>query len=214
MEMHARISREWRRRMLFLWAMIFGIALWFLWDGYVAWPAEADRYAAYRELFGEEVPAGGDEESPGPEVLREWREWTAEQGYPESLPKERTAADLREQRLIGGTLFVLAVLFAAWIAWSHTRSLRAEGETLIAPSGRRVPVDQVFAVDRRKWDSKGIAYARYEEDGRRRKLALDDHKYAGAEAILLEVERRLQVRREEEDRTGRKASGHRETPGE
>jgi hypothetical protein len=205
MEVHAKISREWRRRMLFLWAMILGIALWFLWDGYLAWPAEAERYAAYRELFGEEVPAGGDEDSPGPEVQREWREFTAEQGYPDSLPKERTAADLREQRLIGGTLFLLAIFFASWIAWNHTRSLRAEGDTVIAPSGRRVPLDQVVAVDRRKWDSKGIAYALYEEAGRRRKLALDDHKYVGAEAIVLEAERRLEKRRKETNRSEEEA---------
>lgn len=191
MEVHAKISREWRRRMLFLWAMVFGIALWFLWDGYVAWPAEAERYAAFRERFGEEVPAGGDEDAPSAQVLREWREWAAEQGYPEALPKERTAADLGEQRMIGGTLLGLAVVFAAWIGWNHTRSLRAEGEVVISPGGRRVPLDAIVGMDRRKWDSKGIAYARYEENGRRRKLTLDDHKYAGAEAIVLEAERRL-----------------------
>ena len=199
MEVHAKISREWRRRMLFLWAMILGIALWFLWDGYVAWPAEAERYAAYRELFGEDVPAGGDEDPPGPAVQREWRAFTAEQGYPDSLPKERTAADLREQRLIGGTLFVVALCFAVWIAWNHTRSLRAKGDTVLTPSGRQVSLDRVVGVDRRKWDRKGIAYALYEEEGRRRKLTLDDHKYAGAEAILLEAERRLEVRRRREE---------------
>ena len=40
MQVHARISREWRRRMIFMFAMIFGSGLWFLSDGYWMWPAE------------------------------------------------------------------------------------------------------------------------------------------------------------------------------
>ena len=45
MEVVARISTQWRRRMLFMLFMIFGIAAWFLYDGYILWPNEAQRYA-------------------------------------------------------------------------------------------------------------------------------------------------------------------------
>ena len=44
MEVNARISTEWRKRMLFMFFMIFGIAAWFLSDGYYFWPNEDKRF--------------------------------------------------------------------------------------------------------------------------------------------------------------------------
>jgi len=49
-------------------------------------------------------------------------------------------------------------------------------------------------MDRRKWVSKGIAYALYEENGKKRRLCLDDHKFAGCEAIIKEAESRIAAR--------------------
>ena len=50
MEVVARISTQWRRRMLFMFFMIFGIAAWFLYDGYILWPDEAQRHAEYLKI--------------------------------------------------------------------------------------------------------------------------------------------------------------------
>jgi hypothetical protein len=61
-------------------------------------------------------------------------------------------------------------------------------------SGERVPLDSIVEMDRRKWQSKGIAYAIYEEGGKRKRLTLDDHKFLGCEAIILEAEKRIAAR--------------------
>ena len=51
MEVNARISTEWRKRMLFMFFMIFGIAAWFLSDGYYFWPNEDKRFDEYTEIL-------------------------------------------------------------------------------------------------------------------------------------------------------------------
>ena len=55
MRVDARISKEWRKRMFFMGFMIWGSALWFAYDGYVAWPAEEERYQKLVELTADLV---------------------------------------------------------------------------------------------------------------------------------------------------------------
>ena len=50
MQVVARISKEWRRRMLFMFFMIAGMAGWFLYDGHILWPDEGKRYVEYAEI--------------------------------------------------------------------------------------------------------------------------------------------------------------------
>lgn len=199
MNVVARISKEWRRRMLFMFFMIFGIAAWFLYDGYLLWPNEAQRHSEYVEIKDALIEAGDavDEESSSLKLA--WQRHAREQDYRSNIPKERTDAAIREQRVIGWVMMAGAALFAAWIAWNHTRQVSAEGETVISVSGKRVPLDAIFGIDRKKWKNKGIAYALYEEGGKRRRLTLDEHKFKGCEAIILEAEKRLKVRAKSRD---------------
>ena len=194
MEVNARISKEWRKRMLFMFAMIFGIAAWFLSDGYYFWPNEAERYAVYSEIKEELIESGKVDEAEvedSPALKVSWQRVAREEGFKAKAPKERTEAAIREQRVIGWTMTGGSLLFLAWIAWNHTRSIRAEGETVIGVSGERVDLDAFVDTDRKKWKNKGIAYAIYEDGNKTKRLLLDDHKFAGCEAILLEVERRI-----------------------
>jgi hypothetical protein len=96
--------------------------------------------------------------------------------------------------VIGGVLTSLAVLFGIWILWNHRLSVRAEGDLITGASGQQVHLDSIIATDRKKWKKKGIAYAIYEENGKQKRLTLDDHKFAGCEEILLEAERRIEAR--------------------
>ncbi|MBC2602138.1 hypothetical protein [Puniceicoccus vermicola] len=199
MKVNARISVEWRRRMLILFLMFFGVGAWFLADGYVNWPNEAKRYEAFSEIRSElgesdEVESAHSEEGESAEVQLAWKRYTEEQGISNKIPKERTEDAIREQRIIGGVVMAFALLFGGWVIWNHKLSVRAEGETIIGASGQRVELDSIVATDRKKWKKKGIAYAIYEENGKRKRLTLDDHKFAGCEEILLEAERRIKAR--------------------
>jgi hypothetical protein len=198
----ARISKEWRRRMLFMFFMVSCIAAWFLYDGYVVWPNEAERHAEFVEIEEALVESGKIEavehKAHGGEVnttLRlAWERHAKEAGYKRDIPKERTDASISEQRKIGWVMMFGSVCFGLWVAWNHRLCVRAEGDVVIGTSGQRVELDSIVKIDRKKWDSKGIAYAIYESEGKQRRLTLDDHKFKGCEAIVLEADRRIKAR--------------------
>jgi hypothetical protein len=195
MEVIARISKEWRRRMLFMFFMIFGIAGWFLTDGYHYWPNEAERYAEYVEIKERLIESGEIEDEESPELRIAWQQNAREAGYSGKTPKERTDAAIREQRVIGWTMMVGALLFAVWILWNHRLTIEAHGETVTGASRQQVQLDEFHATDRKKWKNKGIAYALYKRGGKPRRLCIDDHKFKGSEAILLEIEQRIEARK-------------------
>ena len=180
--------------MLFMFAMIFGSALWFLSDGYLMWPAEGKRYEVFKEMAEVEIAEGRAKDMKDPALTRLWERHAKENDLPLKVPKERTPGDLAGQRWTGWIMLGGAVFFGAWVAWNHTRSVRADGDIVTGASGERVHLDSIVEMDRRKWANKGIAYAIYEENGKRRRLTLDDHKFLGCEAIILEAERRMAAR--------------------
>lgn len=174
--------------------MIFGVALWFCYDGFVAWPAEAKRYAQLEVVTANLVPADKPLDSKDPAVIRAWETYAATNDLKPKVPKKRTPDDIAGQRDIGGVMVLIGLGFVAWVALQHRRSVRAEGDLITGPSGEQVHLDSIVDMDRRKWANKGIAYAIYEVNGRRRRLCLDDHKFIGCEAIILEAERRIAAR--------------------
>ena len=201
----ARISKEWRRRMLFMLFMVSGIAAWFLYDGYVVWPAEAERHAEFVAIEAKLVESGKIEavehKAHGEELnhyLRiEWERHAKQAGYKRKIPKERTDASISEQRTIGWVMMSGSALFGLWVLWNHQLRIETEGDVVIGTGGQRVELDSIVKIDRSKWESKGIAYAIYEDSGKQQRLCLDGHKFAGCEVIIVEAERRIQVRNAE-----------------
>ena len=194
MNVHARISKEWRRRMTMIALMLNGCGLWFLYDGFVAWPAEAARYQQLAKLTAGIVAADEKPSDENPAVVSAWEDYAGKNNLPTKLPKNRTPADLSGQRTIGGILMAIGLGFVGWVALQHRKSVRADGDVITGADGETVHLDTIVDMDRRKWASKGIAYAIYEVDGERRRLCLDDHKFIGCEAIILEAERRIAAR--------------------
>ena len=194
MQVHATISKEWQRRMTLMGLMILGSALWFFYDGFIAWPAEAERYTQLERITEELVAAGEAADTEDPAVKRAWEAYAEENGLKEKPPKDRTEGDIAGQRIIGGVIFAIFAIFAGWVALQRRKSVRADGDIITGADGETVHFDTITGMDRRKWNSKGIAYAIYEVDGRERRLCLDDHKFIGCEAIILEAEKRLAAR--------------------
>ena len=194
MEVVARISKEWRRRMLFMFFMIFGIAAWFLYDGYILWPDEAQRHVEYHEIKDTLIEAGDAVDEESTSVRLAWERHAREMDYGRNIPKERMDDDIREQREIGWVMIIGALLYGVWIAWNHTRQVSAEGDIVIGASGERVDINSITAIDRKKWKDKGIAYGIYEEGGKQRRLCFDEHKFRGCEAIIIEADQRIKAR--------------------
>ncbi|MCC5024386.1 MAG: hypothetical protein J6386_17060 [Candidatus Synoicihabitans palmerolidicus] len=78
MQVFALISSEWRRRMIFMGMMLWGSALWFAYEGYIAWPAEAERYQTLVELTTDLVPEGKKATDKVPGVKRAWEAYAAQ----------------------------------------------------------------------------------------------------------------------------------------
>lgn len=194
MNVHARISKEWRRRMTLMALMLNGSALWFCYDGWIAWPAEEARYQQLVTLTAGTVPEGTKLTSEDPAVSRAWTQYAKANDLPPKVPKHRSPGDLAGQRITGGVMLFFGVVFLAWMALQHRKSVRAVGDIITGANGETVHLDSIVGMDRRKWANKGIAYALYEKDGKQRRLCLDDHKFIGCEEIILEAERRIAAR--------------------
>lgn len=179
--------------------MLLGSGLWFFYDGFIAWPAEARRHVELERITAELVARGEAADENDPAVERAWKTYAAANDLKAKPPKDRSDGDIAGQRYIGAVFLGGFALFAAWVALQHRKSVRAEGDIVTGTDGTTVNLDEILEIDRRKWNSKGIAYAIYERDGRRQRLCLDDHKFLGCEAIILEAEKRLAARQPASD---------------
>ena len=195
MIVEARISKQWRRRMLFMLFMLVAIGAWFLSDGYYYWPKEAERHAAYTQIVSTLVASGDAKDADSSSVQLAWQRYAKEAGYKGSkVPKERTEASIVNQRNIAWALLLISALFALWVAWNHRLSVRVTGDTITCTKGQQVQFDTIVEIDRKKWKSKGIAYAVYKVGDKKRRLTLDAHKFAGCDAIIAEADRRVSER--------------------
>ena len=170
---------------------MLGGAGWFFYDGYIGYPKEAERHDAFEQLAEDMIAAGEANASTDESVRLAWSDMAAENGWKPEKPKDRTAAQIREQKVIGVGLTLVALGIVVWIVVSLNQRITSDGETIRSATGKVVHYDEVKSLDKRKWDKKGIAYAHYTTEGKARKITLDDYKFAGAEEIVEEIERRL-----------------------
>lgn len=182
----AIISKEWKQRMLLLILMCAGMGGWFLYDGLIAYPKNNVRAAAYfalRDDLGEKSS----------ELEPAWLALARERGWSESPPKKIYSPDsLRTQLWLG----LAALGVAAGIAAHYFRSLslttRLEDGKIFLPDGKKISLEQIRGVSKKRWKNKGIADLVYEPaPGRSARFILDDYKFIGAAEILAEVEKSL-----------------------
>lgn len=106
-------------------------------------------------------------------------------GWGEKDPKYHSKSEIDGQFAFAIGLWVIAALTLVWALINSRRVLRAEGDAFITETGTRVPFSQVFRVDKRKWDNKGLAYAHFHpEAGGEKRAIIDDLKYIGADQVL------------------------------
>jgi hypothetical protein len=121
MNIHARISKEWRQRMIFMAMMLNGSGLWFCYDGFIAWPAQEQNYQRLvtltaGTLAGEEKPT-----DKNPNVVRAWATYAAANKLPEKIPKHRSPGDLSGQRTIGSIFMFIGLTFMVHNGKQHLK---------------------------------------------------------------------------------------------
>jgi hypothetical protein len=179
MALEATLSKTWKRRMLMITAICTGIGLWFYYDGAFGFPKKNEVFTAHQQFVEE-----------GRET--EWTGFARSKGW-DPKPPERLyeRADLIVQYLLGTVSLLGAFTAAAWLSMCWRRRLRSDGEAVFSDAGVRVPLSAMHRIDKRKWDTKGIAVVTYDDHGRDRRLVIDDYKYAGGDRILAQIEEHL-----------------------
>ncbi len=165
--------------MLLLAAFPIAFGLWFLYDGTIAYPRHNRNFAEFQA-----AKAAG--------TANTWSEFASTRGWPNKEHAKAYDMDqIRMQWFMAALAGGAGLCALAWLAMCFKRELRSDAEAVYSDTGKRVLISAMRAVDKSRWQSKGIAIAIYEEGGKRRKLTIDDYKYAGGEKILKQIEERL-----------------------
>ncbi len=181
MQVTAKSSKSFLFRMALLAIFCNGGALWFLYDGTVTYPQQRERALKYIEYKEKDQ-------------LDQWREYATEQGWDLEDPGEpKDDIDFLKQYIMAGFVAPFGLLFLIVLIRASRRWIELNETGIRTSWGRQLEFDQIVALDKKKWKTKGIAKIVYEDNGRKRRVVLDDCKYTvePTKAILIEVESRI-----------------------
>jgi hypothetical protein len=165
-EVIARPSTEYRVKRYLMVALVVGFGFYFLYDGYIGWPAHNARVADVNRRLVEAEQAGDDANASQLRVELS------------KMKKPYTGKDLLLQKFLGYTLPPLGLALLAWTFHNSRGRYVLRNDTLEVPGHPPVPLSRVRRIDRQKWDRKGIAYLDYElEGGTKGTVRLDDFIY-------------------------------------
>ncbi len=167
-----------------------------------AWLEEENRnrwedYVAEQPMpFSEDksiYPAGTDFTETWPAILAQkekmgeiksaglWKEYSGEKGWPQKVNiKEdiKPADKIVEQLYSAGICGILTAIALFFLIRTKGRDMRADQEAFYAPGGIRVPFNKIKVIDKRKWETKGLATLTYEdESGAEKKAKIDGMVY-------------------------------------
>lgn len=197
-----RVTRWYYRRMGMLagLCLIFGCV--FLYDGIWGYPKVVE-IAQKKERFTKEFLPSFDEAKKNGR-LEQWIETAKAQGMPtgvdgdpprwksyaakngwEEEPKLYSDHEIAEQFHFAYGCFAGALIACILMLMNRGKVLRGEADHWVTPEGVQIRYADVFRVDKRKWEHKGLAYAWYRtQSGAEKRAVIDDLKFGGADQIL------------------------------
>ena len=182
MAVRADRDPKYYRRFLLIGSIALGFALWSLYDGAVKYPHQRERALEFDRLM---------EEGRG----NDWDAIAAERGWsPEAPGEPKSETDITMQyamAALAGTIGLL-VLLGVWR--SRGRWIEGGSEGITSSWGQSFDYDRVVSLDKKQWQSKGIAKVTYEDaKGRRRRFVIDDYKFErdATDKILFDLETRI-----------------------
>ena len=179
----ARAGRYYRNARYLMFAIIMATGAWFLYDGFVKYPAEN---AEYDVLLQQQAAL---ERAPV-------RDEAALVGIAQSL-KEKTRHrefGILLQKILGFTLLPTGLALLVYWLYRSRGEIRLEDSVITLPGHPPIPLNAIDEVDKEFWDRKGIAFVYYSlDDGTNGKFRLDDFIYQAhpIRAIMQRVEDEL-----------------------
>lgn len=200
-----RVTPWYFRRMGLLAAMFAFMGAYFCYDGKWGYP-KANVIAEKKSWYEKEVLASYDaERAKGEEATEAWMKQARDKGWViraelkeprwddyaaphgwDSKPKFYSEEEIHQQFQWGGGMFIGAVITGLLVLLSRNKVFVGHAHDMVMPDGKTVHFADVFKVDKRKWDNKGLAYAYYRAGGAgpEKKAVIDDLKYDGAGKVL------------------------------
>jgi len=178
-----KISTSFLLRLGLIALFCLGMASWFAFDGAVTYPRQRERALVYQGLEEEEQ-------------LDQWEEIATKRGWPLENPGEpKGKIEFYTQFILSAVVAVPGLLFLFFFLHSRGRWIELNETGLRTSWGQQLEFSQIVTVNKKKWRSKGIARINYQQNGRKRRLVLDDWKYDAdaTREILLEVELRIDI---------------------
>ncbi|MEM6910564.1 MAG: hypothetical protein AAF555_03185 [Verrucomicrobiota bacterium] len=182
----APITSWYARRMLFLGAICLGLSGWFAYDGFFGYPKKNETYEAFKKIYDEADPKWTDQwnaysRGRGIEGASAWREKHLDKLKHSANPEEGDPGPfygedkLREQKVFSlGTLVAALAVLVVWLL-NRKKSMAVDDESFYPPKGGPVAFADIQRVDKRKWESQGLAFLTH-GGGRTR---VDGLKYGG-----------------------------------
>ena len=144
------------------------------------------------------VPASTDLEKPWPDVLIDyagysaafvkeqqfnvppaWKQYSNSGGreWSEKPDEVKSGKEIKQQLQIAIVCLVLLVGALFFFLRTLGRSMKVNAEGYTPPGGRLIPFSAMRRIDARKWDTKGLAFVHYEQDGSEKKAKVDGMVY-------------------------------------
>ena len=161
----ARISAIWSKQKLFVGIFFLAMSLYFYFDGAYTWPRSNVRWDAQQQ-----------HENEG--KMDQWPAYAQARGWVTTKPEKRySTGDIVGQFAFGGVFTITGILLLIYWLTQRKRELKIEDGAVFTPSGTRVPFSCIRGLGKKRWDTKGIAIVRYEDNGRLMQFIVDDYKY-------------------------------------
>ncbi len=136
-------------------------------DFEMAWPASLARNYEMLSLKGGQNGA-----------IKLWEEYAAERKWDAApIDQPMHAGKIREQFYAAGVTGLLALTTLYFLVRTMRRNIRVDNEALYAQDGRRVPYGDMIRVDKRNWETKGLALIYYMDGEVEKKVKLDGMVY-------------------------------------
>lgn len=188
-------------------------------DAGTAWTVDENRatpesWIAYVEKqtipFNEDrsmYPADTDFEESWPEILKKmdnhksddlWSEYSEEKGWPQKInPDEdvKTSGQIKEQLYAACFCLALTAVTLFFLLRTKARFMKADEKGYYPPGGQLIPFSKMKTLDKRKWETKGLATLTYLDGEEEKKAKIDGMVYgqfkaeegAPAEALFQKV---------------------------
>ena len=185
MTLRAKISPNYLMRLGLVGLFCAAGGSWFLYDGLVTYPNQQIRAVEFEKFT--EANADMDEL----DRLNKWNVLAEEKGWPTGNPGEPFKEfDINEQFYYAGAAGLAALGFLSRFAYMFGRWIECDDTSLRDKAGHETTYANITELNKKKWQSKGIAFVNYKKEDGMERIRLDDFYFdrAATRQIMRTVE--------------------------